>query len=164
MLFRSTTEATATAATRSSSDQVAIAAPTTEATAAQRAIAEEITASGVVDLIVGQTLAPEGIEQINGVWVVWGLGQFLSSGPSGGGWPTAAEDGAIVTVRFVRSLDGTVTVSEPVARGTWCDRADGHVVHLATDYGDASLAPDVRVALQRSDARTRATMGPVHAA
>jgi hypothetical protein len=140
------------------------AGQTADPTDAQRAIADEITASGMVDLIVGQTPAVEGIEQVNGVWVMWGLGEFLSSGPTGGGWPPAAEDGAIVTVRFVRGLDGTITGSEPVARGTWCNRADGHVVHLATEYGDASLAPDVRAALQRSDARTRATMGEFHAA
>ena len=140
------------------------AGQSTEPTDAQRAIADEITASGAVDLIVGQTPAVEGIEQVNGVWVVWGLGEFLSSGPTGGGWPPAADDGAVVTVRFVRGLDGTISASEPVAHGTWCDRADGHVVRLATEYGDASLGPDVRVALQRSDARSRATMGSFHAA
>ena len=51
-------------------------------TAEQRAVAQEITTSGQVDLIVGHhahVLQP--IAQINGVWVVFGLGNMISDLP-----------------------------------------------------------------------------------
>ena len=128
-------------------------------TEAERALVEVITASGAVDLVVGQAPLLRGVEQVNGVWVAWGLGGFLSSGPTSGGWPAAVEDSALLTIRFARGLDGRLTVGDPELHATWCDRSHDHVVHPVGDLGDATLAPEVRVALQRSDARSRATLG-----
>ncbi len=51
-------------------------------TSQQREWAEQVTASGLIDLIVGHhahVLQP--IEQVNGVWVVYGLGNVLSFPP-----------------------------------------------------------------------------------
>lgn len=128
-------------------------------TAAERTLVQEITSTGAIDLVVGQSPLLRGVEQVNGVWVLWGLGGLLTSGQPGGSLPPAAEDAAIVTVRFARGLDGAITVHTPVVHATWCDREGGHVVRPTGDLGDASLAPEVRVALQRSDTRSRATMG-----
>ena len=48
-------------------------------TSSQRRWAEEITASGAVDLIVGHHAhVVQPIEQVNGRWVVFGLGNFLT--------------------------------------------------------------------------------------
>jgi poly-gamma-glutamate capsule biosynthesis protein CapA/YwtB (metallophosphatase superfamily) len=49
-----------------------------EPTAAQRAVAEELTGSGHVDLVVGHHAhVPQPAEQVNGQWVLFGLGNFL---------------------------------------------------------------------------------------
>ena len=126
---------------------------------AERAAVAEITADGAVDLVVGQASLLRPVEEINGVWVVWGLGGFVTSGADGGGWPAQAEDAAILTVRFNRDFNGTIGGSNPSLVATWCDRAGGHVVRLLADMGDATLTPDVRVALVRSAARSSATLG-----
>lgn len=126
---------------------------------AERAAVAEITADGEVDLVVGQASLLRPVEEINGVWVAWGLGGFVTSGADGGGWPAQADDAAILTVRFNRDFDGTIGGSNPTLVATWCDRAGGHVVRLMADMGDATLTPDVRVALVRSAARSVATLG-----
>ena len=52
----------------------------TEVTADQRRWAEQITASGAVDVIVGHHAhVVQAIEQVNGRWVVFGLGNFLNA-------------------------------------------------------------------------------------
>jgi hypothetical protein len=130
-------------------------------TETETALVEGITASGAADLVVGQAPMLRGVEQVNGVWVAWGLGGFLSSGPASSGWPPAVEDSATLTIRFARGLDGRLSVGDPVLHATWCDRSHDHVVHPVGDLGDAALAPEVRVALQRSDTRSRATLGPL---
>ena len=66
-----------------------------QATADQRRIAEAVTASGAIDIIVGHhahLLQP--IEQVNGVWVVWGLGNHLSNHPTSDEWPPCQTRGA----------------------------------------------------------------------
>ena len=70
-----------------------------DVTPEQRAVAEQVTASGTVDLIVGHhahVLQP--IEQINGVWVIFGLGNMISNLPTGPRWPAACQDGAVAVV------------------------------------------------------------------
>ena len=64
-------------------------------TAAERTLVQEITSTGAIDLVVGQSLLLRGVEQVNGVWVLWGLGGLLTSGQPGGSLPPAAEDAAI---------------------------------------------------------------------
>jgi poly-gamma-glutamate synthesis protein (capsule biosynthesis protein) len=130
-------------------------------TADERAAIEAVTAVGAVDLIVGQAPVLRPVEQVNGVWVAWGLGSMLSSAPTGGGWPPAADDAGVLSVTFVRSIDTSVSISSPTVFATWCDRDGGFVVRLLDDMGDASLAPAVRVAIYRSAVRSRATLGDV---
>jgi len=130
-------------------------------TAAERAAIEAVTAAGTVDLVVGQARVLRPVEQVNGVWVAWGLGSMLSSAPTGGGWPPAADDAGVLSVTFVRSIDTSVSISSPTVLPTWCDRDGGFVVRLLDDMGDASLTPAVRVAIYRSAVRSRATLGDV---
>ena len=98
-------------------------------TAYQREVAAQITAPGVIDLIVGHhahVLQP--IEQVNGTWVVYGLGNVLSNLPTSERWPAASQDGAVVTVAAVVDVAGRVTVERPVAHATWVDRDAGWIV------------------------------------
>lgn len=127
----------------------------------ERAAIEAITAAGTVDLVVGQARVLRPVEQINGVWVAWGLGSMLSSAPTGGGWPPAADDAGVLSVTFVRSIDTSVSITAPTVLATWCDRDGGFVVRLLDEMGDPSLTPAVRVAIHRSAVRSRATLGDI---
>ena len=108
---------------------------------AQRLIAEGLTASGAIDLIVGHhahVLQP--IEQVNGTWVMFGLGNILSNMPAGEDWPAASQDGAVATVEFTVGADGEVAVAAPVVYPTWVDKNAGFVVRLvAADLASSEI-------------------------
>ncbi|MFM7534551.1 MAG: CapA family protein [Acidimicrobiales bacterium] len=131
--------------------------------AAQRALAEVLTASGAVDLIVGEHVhVLQPIEQVNGRWVVYGTSNLLSNLPGPDpAWPASAQDGAIVTVAVSRAADGTITTNRPVVHPTWVDDTGGFVIRPV--LADLS-APDVptwtRARLTESLARTRSVLGP----
>ncbi len=111
-------------------------------TADQRRVAEAVTASAAVSLIVGHhshVLQP--ISQVNGVWVVWGLSNFLSALPTSDRWPPKSQDGVLVSVTFTRSADGSIQVSVPSVRPTWCDKANGFVVRSTAEQNDPHLSP-----------------------
>ena len=130
------------------------------ATADQRRIAEAVTASGAIDIIVGHhahLLQP--IEQVNGVWVVWGLGNHLSNHPTSDEWPPATQDGAIVSIAVQRTLDGAIHVEQPVVYPTWCDRDDGWVVRLTSEADDPNVSQSVRDQLGKSHDRTAKLLG-----
>jgi poly-gamma-glutamate synthesis protein (capsule biosynthesis protein) len=127
----------------------------------QREVAETVTASGAVDLIVGHhahVLQP--IEQINGRWVAFGLGNHLSNMTDGFGWPASSQDGAVLLVTMHRLANGTVAVDRPEAVPTWVDRNDGWVVRpVIADLADPTTPAGVRTQLAASLARTRSVMG-----
>ena len=108
----------------------------------QRQWADELTASGQIDLIVGahsHVLQP--IEQINGVWVMFGLGNFLSNMPTKSSRPSEGQDGAIVTVTMTRTSDNRVLVSQPIVYPTWVDKKSDYTIrHLSVDLAAASAA------------------------
>jgi len=108
----------------------------------QRRWANELTASGQVDLIVGthsHVLQP--IEQINGVWVMFGLGNFLSNMPTKSSRPAEGQDGAIVTVTMTRTSDNRVSVTQPVVYPTWVEKKSGYTIrNLSADLAAASAA------------------------
>lgn len=103
--------------------------PAREVTRYQRELADAITASGQVDLIVGHhSHVVQPIEQINGVWVVFGMGNHISAHPTRDFFPPSTQDGVIVSVDFLLGDDGTVTVSQPQVRPTWVDKNNGYVI------------------------------------
>lgn len=132
-------------------------------TAEQRAIAEQVTASGQVDLIVGHHVhVVQPIEQVNGRWVVYGLGNILSNlpTPSGRVWPAATQDGMVVTLSFERRPDGTIGVSRPQVIPTWVDKGAGWRIRLVgPDLADPSLPAATRQELAVSWARTASVVG-----
>lgn len=135
------------------------AVPTTR----QRSVAEAITAFGMVDLVVGHhahVLQP--IEQVNGRWVLFGLGNFISNMPTGPQWPAASQDGAIVTVTVTEQDDGSFVVEQPVVHPTWVHRdAGGWLIRLVQrDLADPATPPGLRAALQASLERTQRLLGP----
>jgi poly-gamma-glutamate synthesis protein (capsule biosynthesis protein) len=132
----------------------------------QRQWAQELTASGQIDLIVGahsHVLQP--IEQINGVWVMFGLGNFLTNMPTKSSRPDEGQDGAIATITMTRTADNRVTVSQPLVYPTWVDKNAGYTIrNLSVDLAPAS-AVEAGIARSRWSAelaslrRTRRILG-----
>ncbi|MFZ9565644.1 MAG: CapA family protein, partial [Ilumatobacteraceae bacterium] len=128
---------------------------------AQRTGAEKITSSGVVDLIVGHHAhMVQPIEQINGVWTVFGLGNSLSYHPTDGVPQANTQDGMIVTVNVVRNDAGGFTVEQPVVHPTWVDKYDGMVIRLVKPgLTDPNLSAAVKDQLAVSLRRTTDVVG-----
>lgn len=125
----------------------------------QRQVAQAITAPGDIDLIVGHhahVLQP--IEQVNGTWVVWGLGNILSNMPTGP-FPPSSQDGAVATVAFTQDVSGAVSVGRPLVYPTWVDRDHGYVIRRTSEASDHALPLSVRQQLAVSEARTRSVLG-----
>jgi hypothetical protein len=127
----------------------------------QRRVADELTAAGTIDLIVGHhahVLQP--IEQVNGTWVLFGLGNLLSNHPTSFRWPDASQDAAVVVVGFTVDGDGAVGVDRPRAYPTWVDKDAGWVVRLvAEELARNDLTAGQRNRLERSLTRTLAIIG-----
>jgi len=127
----------------------------------QREVAGAITASGQVDLVIGHhahVLQP--IEQVNGRWVAFGLGNHLSNMTEGFGWPASSQDGALLLVTVHRRADGTIAVERPEVVPTWVDRNNGWVVRpVIADLADPTTPSGVRAQLMASLARTRSVVG-----
>lgn len=124
----------------------------------QRDVAGQVTASGLVDMIVGHhahVLQP--IEQVNGRWVAFGLGNFLSSMTTAS-WPPQVQDGAIVVFTVTERAAGFVT-SPPVVHPTYVDRHPYVVRPVLEDLADPAVPAELRPALEASLARTRAVLG-----
>ncbi|MFZ9629995.1 MAG: CapA family protein, partial [Ilumatobacteraceae bacterium] len=130
-------------------------------TSTQRSQADAITASGQVDLIVGHhTHVVQPIEQVNGVWTVFGMGNVLSNHPTRDFFPPSSQDGVIVTVSIEVAADGTVTVAMPVVHPTWVDRRNGFVIRdVLKDLADPDLDGGLRASLEESLDRTRRMVG-----
>lgn len=127
----------------------------------QREVADVVTASGAVDLIVGHHAhVVQPIEQINGRWVAFGLGNHLSNMTDGFGWPASSQDGAVLLVTMHRLADGAVAVDRPEVVPTWVDRNDGWIIRpVIADLADPTTSPGVRAQLAASLARTRSVVG-----
>lgn len=138
-----------------------------EPTGEQRRVAAAITATGTVDLIVGHhahVLQP--IEMVNGVWVLYGLGNQLSNHRLSEWWPADAQDGAIVSVRITLTRTGggpndvRVDVGRPSVRPTWVDRDNGWVIRdVVSDLADPGTVVSRQQQLTASLARTASVLG-----
>jgi poly-gamma-glutamate capsule biosynthesis protein CapA/YwtB (metallophosphatase superfamily) len=128
----------------------------------QRRVSKAITASGAVDLIVGHHAHMiQPIEQVNGIWTVFGLGNSLSFHPTSGVPSANTQDGMIVTVNVVRNEAGGFTVEQPEVHPTWVDKNDGMVIRLVEPgLTDTTLSDAVRNQLQISLNRTTSVVGP----
>jgi poly-gamma-glutamate synthesis protein (capsule biosynthesis protein) len=99
------------------------------------------------------------IERVNGVWVAYGLGNFLSNMPTGRRWPAASQDGALLTVEVEVAPDDTVTVARPTVVPTWVDRETFEVRPVLGDLLDPGLPAERRAVLEASLARTSSVVG-----
>jgi len=127
----------------------------------QLAVADEITASGAIDLVIGHHAhVVQPIEQINGVWVAYGIGNILSNLPVSDYWPASSQDAVILEVQLDVDAGGVVSVARPNVIPTWVDKQNGWVINdVAAQLGRDDLPPSKRDDLQRSLERTAAVLG-----
>jgi poly-gamma-glutamate capsule biosynthesis protein CapA/YwtB (metallophosphatase superfamily) len=132
-----------------------------EPTAWQREIADEITADGLIDVVVGHhahVLQP--IEVVNDTLVLYGLGNVLSNLPTSDRWPAASQDSAVVTLDVTVDDGGTVEVTDVAAHPTWVDKEAGWIVRLVdTELARADIGDGQRGRLERSRERTAGVLG-----
>ena len=128
----------------------------------QRSVADVVTASGAVDLIVGHHAhVVQPIEMVNGRWVVYGLGNFLSNMPTGNFRMPQSQDGAIAVATVLEWPDGRLTIDTPRILPTWVDRRDGWVIRSVLHELDApTTGEELRRSLVGSWWRTAAVLGP----
>ena len=130
----------------------------------QTQIADAITKSGEVDLIIGShahVLQP--IKLVNDTFVIYGLGNFLSdmpTNPKDPPWPASTQDGAIVSTKITVTADGKVSVAKPVVTPTWVDRDTGWQIRsVVSDITNNLISGATRAELQASLKRTTMVLG-----
>ncbi len=129
-------------------------------TGQQRGWATDIIAADVVDLIVGHhahVLQP--IEQVNGTWVAFGLGNVLSFHPTTDEWPAASQDAGVLTVSF--TVDESSTSVDDIAfHPTWVDKSNGRVIRdVQAGIRDEATSAWLRSQLEASLRRTVSVVG-----
>ena len=127
----------------------------------QTNVAERLTASGLIDLIVGHHAhVVQPIARLNGVWVLYGLGNVLSNLPTDERWPANSQDAVIATINMTITKAGKVFVERPVAHPTWVDKDHGWVVRpVLEDLADPNVSPSTKAVLKTSLARTAKVLG-----
>lgn len=123
------------------------------ATAEQQRIATELGASGVVDLLIGHHAhVPQPISKVpggprgDGMWVAYGLGNFVSNQGPHAGLSAQTENGLLLTATFTKPFDGPASVSGVEWTALTVDRAGGYTVQslsgaLAAGTGAGQVAP-----------------------
>jgi poly-gamma-glutamate synthesis protein (capsule biosynthesis protein) len=95
----------------------------------QISVADALTKSGYVDLIVGHHAhVVQPIEKVNGVWVMYGMGNVLSNLPTDERWPASSQDAGVFTITMRRSTAGKVSFDSPVVHPTWVDKQNGWII------------------------------------
>ncbi len=123
-------------------------------------VANELTASPDIDMIVGEHVhVIQRIDQVNGKWVVYGMGNFLSNMHTGNFSP-ASQDGEIVTISITENAEGVVTVDRPKVIPTWVDRDHGWVIRpVLQDLDDPATPLPTRDEMLDSLRRTESVVG-----
>ena len=113
----------------------------------QTSIADELTASGLVDLIVGHHAhVVQPTKQVNGIWVMYGLGNVLSNLPTDERWPINSQDAVIATTALTISSSGKAVFEKPVMHPTWVDKNNGWVIR---DVQKSLRSPTIPYGLAR---------------
>jgi len=95
----------------------------------QISVADALTKSGDIDLIIGHHAhVVQPIEQVNGVWVIYGMGNVLSNLPTDERWPASSQDAGVFTTTLHRDSDGNIYFDTPVVHPTWVDKKHGWVI------------------------------------
>ena len=126
-----------------------------EVVAAQQDVADALAADpGAVDLVVGHHAhVVQPISKVGSMWVVWGMGNLLSSN-SPRCCTTEATDGVIVTVTIGdTAAGGPVGVTSIAFTPTWNERAGYRVLPAEATLvagTEPALAADLQASLDRT--------------
>ena len=133
----------------------------TEPNDQQLTVADELTSSGAIDLIVGHHAhVVQPIQEVNGVWVAYGIGNILSNLPVNDAWPDSSQDAAIVEFEIEVDEVGNVSIGPPTVVPTWVDKGNGWVIRAVdAELARTDLGPARRAELQASLDRTAAVLG-----
>jgi poly-gamma-glutamate synthesis protein (capsule biosynthesis protein) len=123
-------------------------------TAPQRRLAEALTAIDGIDIVVGHHAhVVQPVERINGKWVVFGLGNFLSNQQQARCCPVDSEDGIVVRITVVQRGDRYVARTLDYTP-TWVDRTTFRILPASTAALDESVDASLHDRLARSRERT----------
>lgn len=126
----------------------------------QTAVADTLTASGEIDAIVGHHAhVIQPIKQVNGKWVLYGLGNGLSNQRRATVGHAGTQDGVIAQLRIVEQPGGGFVVDRPVIIPTWVHSRTFVIYDVAQHYFDSTLAERYLQALRKSWARTLTVVG-----
>jgi poly-gamma-glutamate synthesis protein (capsule biosynthesis protein) len=127
----------------------------------QISVADALTKSGYVDLIVGHHAhVVQPIEKVNGVWVMYGMGNVLSNLPTDERWPASSQDAGVFTITMRRSTVGKVSFDSPVVHPTWVDKRNGWIIRDITKLRANSNTSGVNTReLELSLGRTTRVLG-----
>jgi len=107
----------------------------TAATDRQVEIATELGASGVIDLLIGHHAhVPQPVSRVpggpqgDGMWVAYGLGNFISNQGTHAGLSARTESGLLLTATFRKPMDGPAVVTSAEWTAVTVDRRAGHLV------------------------------------
>ena len=127
----------------------------------QTSVADELTASGLVDLIVGHHAhVVQPTKQVNGVWVMYGLGNVLSNLPTDERWPINSQDAVIATTSLTISSSGNAVFDKPVMHPTWVDKNNGWVIRdVQKSLRSATISYGLARELELSLGRTTQVLG-----
>ena len=127
----------------------------------QTSIANDLTASGLVDLIVGHHAhVVQPTKQVNGVWVMYGLGNVLSNLPTDERWPINSQDAVIATTSLTISSSGNAVFDKPVMHPTWVDKNNGWVIRdVQKSLRSATISYGLARELELSLGRTTQVLG-----
>ncbi len=128
---------------------------TVDPTSTQRQQAQTILASPDIDLILGHhahVIQPIG--QVDGEYVVYGMGNFLSNQRSGN-TRVGTEDGVLVQAKVWEQPDGSFSVSYIDYTPTYVEEGTFRILPVAETLNDLSTSSALAAALQTSWDRTQ---------
>jgi len=122
--------------------------------AEQLRLATELTSSGEIDLIIGNHVhVVQPVDVVNGVPVVYGLGNSLSN-QFDNSYRTGTQDGVMIEATVRGNDDIGYRVVGLAFAPTWVDRSDFTIVDLLSALDDPTLDAGRRSVLQASFDRT----------
>jgi poly-gamma-glutamate synthesis protein (capsule biosynthesis protein) len=111
----------------------------TQPTAAQRALVQKISDSGLIDLVLGDhSHFPGPIEKMSGgpggkgMWAVFGIGNYISNQDQSTVGKPETSQSDLVTATFTVQADHTVEVGVEWT-GLTVDRSHGHTMHVLAE-------------------------------
>lgn len=113
----------------------------------QQDIATTLGASGVIDLLIGHHAhVPQPVSRVpggplgDGMWVAYGLGNFISNQGPHAGLSAETQNGMLLTATFTKPYDGPARVSSVEWSGLTVDRTGGYRLYSLSEAAAAGGA------------------------